>query len=135
MPRAGLDGACQVRPRARSGLVQPLVCPCMHGFCAQNLPVTQADKRPPTRPPTREQLRAFAARRWDLVADEKLAFLADRYRREGAAGSRRAAQGIARRWASLHPGGPTAEARQDDLEHHIALKRKLDATAHVVGRR
>lgn len=131
MPRAGLDGACQVRPRARSGLDQSLVCPCMHGSCEQNLPVTQANKRPPTR----EQLRAFAARRWDLVADEKLAFLADRYRREGAAGSRRAAHGMARRWASLHPDGPTAEARRADLEHHIALKRKLDATAHVVGRR
>ncbi len=93
--------------------------------------VTQANKRTPSR----EQLRAFAARRWDLVADEKLAFLGDRYRREGAAGSRQAVQGMARRWASLHPDGPSVEARQDDLEHHIALKRKLDTTAHVVGRR
>jgi hypothetical protein len=95
------------------------------------LTVTEANRRTPSR----EQLRAFAARRWDLVADEKLAFLADRYRREGATGSREAVQRMSRQWARLHPDGPTPEARREDLEHHIALKRKLDATAHVIGRR
>ena len=93
--------------------------------------MTEANQRTPSR----EQLRAFAARRWDLVADEKLAFLADRYRREGAKGSREAAHSMARQWAKLHPDGPTPEARRNDLEDHIALKRKLDATAHVIGRR
>jgi hypothetical protein len=105
--------------------------PCTDCFCGQNSAVTEANQRTPSR----EQLRAFAARRWDLVADEKLAFLADRYRREGAAGSREAAHSMARQWAKLHPAGPTPEARRDDLEHHIALKKKLDATAHVIGRR
>ena len=105
--------------------------PCADCVCGQNLAVTEANPRTPSR----EQLRAFAARRWDLVADEKLAFLADRYRREGAAGSREAAHSMARQWAKLHPEGPTPEARRDDLEHHIALKKKLDATAHVIGRR
>jgi hypothetical protein len=87
------------------------------------------------RTPTREQLRAFAARRWDLVADEKLSFLAARYREQGQAASRKAAQLLSQRWARLHPGSASPEARQQDLEHHVALKKKLDLLAHAFGRR
>lgn len=85
--------------------------------------------------PTREQLRAFASRRWDLVADEKLSFLATRYRVSGAEASRKAAEAMAQRWASLHPGSPSPEARQQDFQHHVALKRKLDRAADAIGRR
>jgi hypothetical protein len=89
----------------------------------------------PERTPTREQLRAFAARRWDLIADEKLSFVATRYQARGADASRKAAQGMSQRWARLHPGGPSPEARQQDLEHHIALKKKFDLVARAIGRR
>jgi hypothetical protein len=87
-----------------------------------------------SRAPSPEQLRAFAGRRWDLVADEKLAFLADRYRRGGSKGSREAAQRMAQHRAKLHPEGPSPQSRDEDLTHHIELKRKLDATAHVIFR-
>lgn len=85
--------------------------------------------------PTPEQLRAFAARRWDLVADEKLSFIAARYRAEGPDASRKAARCLEQRWAMLHPGGPSPEARQQDFEHHVAMKQTLDRAAHAVTRR
>jgi len=85
--------------------------------------------------PDREELRAFAARRWDLVADEKLLFVAQRYRSGGSGASRMAARRLAQRWARLHPGGPSPEARKEDLDHHIAMKQKLDRTVHALGRR
>ncbi|MFZ5891413.1 MAG: hypothetical protein ACOY0T_10205 [Myxococcota bacterium] len=89
----------------------------------------------PERMPTREQLRAFAARRWDLVADEKLSFVAARYQSRGVDASRKAALAMSQRWAKLHPAGPSREARQQDLEHHVALKKKLDIVAHALRRR
>lgn len=98
-----------------------------------------ADKRKQVpgreRAPTREQLRAFAARRWDLVADEKLSFVAARYQAGGVNASRKAAQAMSQRWARLHPAGPSREARLQDFEHHVALKKKLDLVAHAIGRR
>ena len=101
--------------------------------------MTTADKRKhisdPKPTPTREQLRAFAARRWDLVADEKLSFVADRYRAGGSDAGRKAAQALSQRWSRLHPGSPSPEARQRDLEHHVAMKKKLDLVAHAFGRR
>jgi hypothetical protein len=89
----------------------------------------------PERTPTGEQLRAFAARRWDLIAEEKLSFVATRYLAEGPDASRKAAQSLSQRWARLHPGSPSPEARQQDLEDHVALKKKLDLVAHAIGRR
>jgi hypothetical protein len=99
----------------------------------------KAEKRTPIpdseRMPTREELRAFASRRWDLVADEKLAFVAGRYRVSGADANRKAAQSIAQRWTRLHPGSPSPNDRQQDLEHHVELKQKLDRVAHAFSRR
>lgn len=115
-------------------------------YCATRSCVTEGGSRPfaaglpsvkgqDLAMPDGEQLRAFANRRWDLVADEKVSFVAERYRAGGSKASRMAAGRLARRWARLHPGGPSAEAREDDLEHHIVLKQKLDCAVHVLGRR
>jgi hypothetical protein len=101
--------------------------------------MTTADKRKqvpgPDLAPTREQLRAFAARRWDLVADEKISFVVARYQARGVDASRGAAQAMSQRWARLHPAGPSREARLQDFEHHVAMKKKLDLVAHAIGRR
>jgi hypothetical protein len=82
-----------------------------------------------------EHLRAFAARRWDLVADEKRTFVANRYRVHGPAANRETALRLRERWVELHPEGPSAEAREDDLAHHVAFKEKLDRAAHGFPRR
>jgi len=82
-----------------------------------------------------EDLRAFAQRRWDLVADSKLRFIGERFRAEGPLATRRVARRLAERWAALHPGGPSAEARRQDLSDHLALKAKLDRASHAFRRR
>jgi hypothetical protein len=74
---------------------------------------------------TRDALRAFAQRRWDLVARQKRSFVAERYRVGGAAASRAAAQRLVQRWRTLHPE-PVAAIRVADLQAHVALKQKLD---------
>jgi hypothetical protein len=58
------------------------------------------------------------------VADEKLAFLADRYRVEGSNASREAAQRLARQWARLHPEGPSPQS--PDVEVYAALRKALE---------
>ena len=94
--------------------------------------MTESEKRAQAQ---REQLQALAAPGWDLVADEKLSFIVSRYRSGGARASRLAARRMMERWARLHPGGSSPEARESDLEHHRALRQKLDRTAHVIARR
>jgi hypothetical protein len=85
--------------------------------------------------PTAKEIRAYARRRWDLVATEKLRFGAERFRRGGPQAALAAASRLAERWAELHPGGPTPASRQADFEHHVALKGKLDQTRHVLAGR
>ena len=77
---------------------------------------------------TRAALRAFANRRWDLVARHKRTFVAERYREGGPDASRRAAQRLLQRWRALHPEH-RSEMRAADLQAHVALKQKLDATS------
>ncbi len=85
--------------------------------------------------PTREAIRAYRDRRWDLVAREKRRFAAERYRRGGPEAALEAAARLRARWAELHPEGPAPESRAADLEHHVGLKRKLDRARHVVAGR
>lgn len=85
--------------------------------------------------PTREDIQAYAARRWDLVADEKLRFLAGRFQKGGPEASRTVARRLFARWARLHPEGGSPAARSADLSAHVALKDKLRRTAGVIGRR
>lgn len=85
--------------------------------------------------PSREELRAFAQRRWDLVEREKREFVALRFRTEGPAGSRAAALRLLERWRRLHPDGPLSSMREADLQAHVALKRKLDQARDGLRRR
>ena len=87
------------------------------------------------RPLSPEALREFAQRRWDLVERAKREFAAARYRAEGPAASRAAAQRLLQKWQALHPEGPVPAMRAADLADHVALKRKLDQTANAVFRR
>ena len=85
--------------------------------------------------PTPDELRAFVRRDWDLVAEEKLRFRAERFREGGPAASRAVALRLRERWSGLHPGDPAPARREADLSDHIALNRKLDKTAGVVAGR
>jgi hypothetical protein len=72
----------------------------------------------------REDLRAYALRRWDLVEAHKLRERSAEYRSEGPDAS-------VRRWEMLYEHGlsigvVSAESRAQDLEDHIAWRAKLD---------
>jgi len=82
-----------------------------------------------------EDLRAFANRRWDLIARAKREFAAQRFASGGPNAARVAAQRLLERWKSLHPDAPIAAMRDADLEAHIALKRKLDRADRAFRRR
>ncbi len=80
-------------------------------------------------------IRSFAARRWDLVADEKLRFIVERFEAAGISGSRSAARRLRERWLALHPEGATDADREADLKAHVALKEKLDRAHNAAVRR
>jgi hypothetical protein len=84
---------------------------------------------------TPEDIRAFAERPWGLLAALKLEFVAERYRKDGPNGARRAARRLAERWASLHPDGPSPESRDLDFSGHVALKSRLDRAGLAIRRR
>lgn len=72
----------------------------------------------------REDLRAYANRRWDLVEAHKLRERSAEYRAEGPGAS-------VRRWEMLYEhglsvGAVSAESRAQDLEDHIEWRTKLD---------
>ena len=80
------------------------------------------------------ELRAFAERRWDLVAREKLAFLSQRFRAGGPTAAHAAAVRLRERFRATHTT-VRVDARAADLEAHVALKRKiLRAGDGFVGR-
>jgi hypothetical protein len=85
--------------------------------------------------PTREALRAFAQRRWDLIERGKREFLAERYRDGGPMAARAAAARLLDRWRALHPDAPLPSMRAADLEAHVAFARKLDKARHGLRRR
>jgi len=76
----------------------------------------------------REDLRAYANRRWDLVDAEKLRARAERFMREGPAGCVRASEELL---AYARASGASSD-RAEDLRRHIAWRLLLDrADAHV----
>jgi hypothetical protein len=72
-----------------------------------------------------DAIRAFAARRWDLVEHSKVRARAERFRAGGSAACLRAAAELRGRWYRLHPERPSHAARKADFEHHLAMSRKL----------
>src|SRR5688572_19207911 len=134
----GDHGAAGAASALRALLVPTLILgdfrvrACEDCFCTHNLPVSEMNPRTPSR----EQLRAFAARRWDLVADEKFALLADRYRREGAAEA-------AQRPKTWHDNGrgctPTVprpkRAGRSGAPHRVEEETGRDSSCHRPGPR
>ena len=78
-----------------------------------------------------DALRAYARRRWDLVAREDHRFRAERYRTGGPQAGHQTAARLLAHWRAIRPGGADPERREKDLAAHIALRRQLDRTRHA----
>ncbi len=70
-------------------------------------------------------IREFAARRWDLVGEQKLRIGADRYRSGGATACLAVLIDLRERSVRARPGGCSDESRRIDLDHHVELAQKL----------
>jgi len=83
----------------------------------------------------RDAIRKYVGRDRDSVAALKQAYWVQRYRECGPDAPWQAAQALCAYMRAVRPDWPTAADREDDLRHHIELKRKLDRTACVLSRR
>ena len=83
----------------------------------------------------REALRAFVRRDRDRVAALKRDYHASRYRASGGQSGLEAARVLREHARKVRPDWPTARDRNEDLAHHVALKRRIDRAAHALGAR
>ena len=84
---------------------------------------------------TREEVLAFVNRDWAAVERSKIDFWAERYRAEGAAPARAAADALWRSVRQAQPDYPNTEDRARDYADHLALCDKLDRAARAFARR
>jgi hypothetical protein len=66
-----------------------------------------------------------------LVDALKRVHWAERFRREAGESGIRAGSALQAYARRVRPDWPTVRERVEDLEHHLALKRLLDAASHV----
>jgi hypothetical protein len=82
-----------------------------------------------------EAVRAYMARDWSAVTDDKRAWWADRYQREGGLASWRASVALHAVVRRTRPDYPTERDRKADLDMHVRLRRLLDRASHAFPRR
>jgi hypothetical protein len=82
-----------------------------------------------------EEIRAFVDRDRTEVDASRRAHWARRYREEGPTATFAAAQALFVHVRALRPEWPGAEARADDLKHHVRQKALLDRAARALSRR
>jgi hypothetical protein len=80
-----------------------------------------------------EDIRAFTARSWEAVATAKRAHWQAVLRQDGAAAVARAADAL-REHVERFAGAALDKERRADWEHHLELKRRLDAASNRLGR-
>ena len=83
----------------------------------------------------RDDLIAFVRRDWDAVERSRLAFWADRYRREGGGPARRAATQLFDHARRLHGAAIDERVRDNDLASHLRLRERLDRVARAIAGR
>jgi hypothetical protein len=83
----------------------------------------------------RDAIRRFVRRDRDAVDALRQSHWAQVYREHGPDAPWRVAQALRAHMRAVRPDWPSAAERRDDLRHHIALKHKLDRTAHALPRR
>jgi len=84
---------------------------------------------------TPEDLKRFAGRDWAQAADDKRDYWARQYREHGSAPARTAATVLLLHMYTVQPGYPSAADREEDLQHHLLLRQRLDLVAHAFTRR
>ena len=84
---------------------------------------------------TAEQLREFLSRDRQRVTESDREHWRSLLRRRGPSALLDLGDAMAIDLRTIDPGSPTAEARRQDLEHHILLKRRIDAAAHAFAAR
>ena len=82
-----------------------------------------------------DDVRAFVSRDHAAVEASKRAYHARRYRERGAAAGFEAGQALWEHARRVRPDWPTPHDRDDDLAHHVALKRQLDRATDAFTRR
>ncbi len=82
-----------------------------------------------------KQLRDYLDRDWARVRAAKEQFWAGDTRARGPMAGLTIGAALWAHARAVDPTWPDAEARGRDLEHHVALSRKLDRLAHVFPRR
>jgi hypothetical protein len=80
---------------------------------------------------TPEQLREFMGRDRQRVTESDREHWRELLRRGGPSAIFDLGDEMLRDLRAIDPSGPTASARQLDLEHHLSLKRRIDAAAHA----
>ena len=76
-------------------------------------------------------IRAFARSDYALLEHLKEEHRARRFREQGASATLTVAEALFEHARQVAPDFPSEHYRQDDLEHHIRLKRLLDRAAHA----
>jgi hypothetical protein len=73
----------------------------------------------------REDIRAFASRDWNAIAESKAQY----WRSLTPAESIRLADQLRRQVLSMHPDWPSESERQEDFESHVRVSRMLKSVA------
>lgn len=83
----------------------------------------------------RGDLEAYARRDWTVLDRLDREHWVDTFQRSGGAVSFRVSAELAEYVRRLRPDWPSAADRQEDLEHHVALKRRIDRAARAFNSR
>jgi hypothetical protein len=83
----------------------------------------------------RDAVREFMLRDRKRVDALKRDHRAKRHRASGGKSGLEAAQALREHVRRVRPDWPTARGRREDLEHHVALKRRIDRAAHAFSAR
>lgn len=83
----------------------------------------------------RNAIRAFVARDRGWVAALKRDHHAKRHRASGGRSGLEAARVLREHARRVRPDWPTARDRKEDFAHHVALKGRIDRTAHAFAPR
>jgi len=79
----------------------------------------------------RTVIRAFVARDRDSVAAIKRDHHAEQHRASRGTSGLQAARVLREYARKVRPDWPTVRDRDEDLAHHVALKRRIDRAAHA----
>lgn len=74
-------------------------------------------------------IREYAGRRWDRLSEMDRSYWAAEYRRNGSVAAQRISLALWQHMKSVRDDWPGEHERQQDLDHHIALKQLLGRTA------